>query len=104
MKQVCSITSRCSGNESAFTLPKSFSGELPIVIGKTAEIEPCVEQEIIEITMVFINEVALLNISEIITLSDPQSRVHFVVDRDQSSHVVSNKGQFSLDRSVVVFL
>lgn len=73
MKQVCSITSRCSGNESAFTLPKSFSGELPIVIGKTAEIEPCVEQEIIEITMVFINEVAL---------SDPQSRVHFVVDRD----------------------
>lgn len=82
MKQVCSITSRCSGNESAFTLPKSFSGELPTVIGKTAEIEPCVEQEIIEITMVFINEVALLNISEIITLSDPQSRVHFVVDRD----------------------
>lgn len=81
MKQVCSITSRCSGNESAFTLPKS-SGELPIVIGKTAEIEPCVEQEIIEITMVFINEVALLNISEIITLSDPQSRVHFVVDGD----------------------
>lgn len=81
MKQVCSITSRCSGNESAFTLLKS-SGELPTVIGKTAEIEPCVEQEIIEITMVFINEVALLNISEIITLSDPQSRVHFVVDRD----------------------